>query len=80
MTKEKRSQRSHSSGTLIDHEVLFQIPQQSSIVSSVLRSGIKCQGSEILLDFLEFQEQPVPLLEIRLKLEFGVGNMTAHTP
>ena len=28
MTKEKRSQRSHSSGTLIDHEVLFQIPQQ----------------------------------------------------
>ncbi|WP_227021395.1 esterase/lipase family protein [Oceaniferula marina] len=40
MTKEKQSQRSHSSGTLMDHAVLFQIPQQRSIVSSVLRSGI----------------------------------------
>ncbi len=40
MTKEKQSQRSHSSGTLMDHAVLFHIPQQRSIVSSVLRSGI----------------------------------------
>ncbi len=42
MTKEKQSQRSHSSGILMDHVVLFHIPQQRSIVSSVLRSGIMC--------------------------------------
>gem|GEM_PF-2746156 len=46
MTEEQRSQNRNSSGTLAGHVVHFSTPQQQSIVSTVLRSGIMGKGQD----------------------------------